>query len=66
MSKDDSFFGNPVYELDVRYPCGVCGVDSGEDCKPVKKLTQGEIDNGYVHLGRRVKRLLAERRTVAH
>lgn len=52
---------NAGHEFDVRYPCGVCGADSGESCKAVKKLTPDMVRAGYVHFGRRVRRLLRER-----
>ena len=53
---------NVVYELDVGYPCSVCGVDSGELCLPVRGLTRDMVASGYVHMGRRVRRLLDEKR----
>lgn len=52
---------NPGHSLDIRFPCPICGVDSGEDCKPVRKLTPFLIAAGYVHFARRVRRLKAQR-----
>lgn len=51
---------NPTYALDIRHPCRGCGANEGEPCRANKTLTPKQVELGYVHFGRRLKRLLAE------
>jgi len=50
---------------DAIVPCGFCGAVEGEPCREVGKKDLGRLKPGFVHIGRRVKRLMLTARDVS-